>query len=824
MSAATHVNRLDQKTFCYNARDSKSLPEPVIWPPGMTDRPEPPPGRNLPLPFGTGSGLPSVPPSYQPPVYYPEDTEAISLEHYLHVLLRRRWLLLAVAFTVIVLAALQVFTTTPMYQATARLQVDPEGSKVVPFQEVAGSEMAGGWFMENYMWTQTEILQSRGLAVRVVDKLGLADAEAFNTKVHPGALIQLKGLALKILRAPFELGRSSGGANQAGESLDPQTARLARRVAAGVDAQPVRNTRLIEVNYTAPDPQIAATVVNALTEEFIEQNLEGKFEATTRATDFLREQLEGLQIEVERSEQALLEYAQRNNIVNLSERETIARKRLADLSDERTAAETELITDQARYEAAKNASLDQFPESLKTESIRSLERRLSEAESELASFSSRYGPEWPAVKQTRIEIEDFERQLKAQRQEALSSARQQYQLTLDRHARLEAAVTRQRELVDELNESSIQYNILKREVDSNKEVYEGLLQRLKEAGVAAGLRSSNIRIADRAEVPTSRSSPRRTRTLVLATILGLFLGTGLVLLVEALDNSLKTTDDVSHKLGLPALGVVPTLESEETGSHGVWPLFAKKIQIDQPRLVYGSDQVGVDARALEAYRSLRTALLLSHSGMPPQVIMVTSAIPNEGKSTTVVNTAIALAQTGARTLIVDLDMRRSSIGDAFGIVAEQGMSTYLSGISDISSQIHETGLPNLFILPAGPAAPNPAELIGSEKMATGIQLLREHFDYVVIDSPPALELADALVSSTYTDGVILVARGGKTPRKAVLKTAEHLTNVGAKLLGVLINDVDVDTVRYGHYGYGGGARKFDRYVSPDSDNSEQQTA
>jgi len=763
-----------------------------------------------------------VPASYQPPVYYPDDVDAVSLEHYLHVLVRRRWLLLAVAFTVIVLAALQVFTTTPTYRATARLQVDPDSSKVVPFQEVAGSEMAGGWFMENYMWTQTEILQGKGLAARVVDKLDLDNSEAFNMKVHPGALVQLKQIALKIARAPFEIGRSAGRESMAGKIS--RESRLASRLAGGVDAQPVRNTRLIEVTYTAADPEIAADVVNTLTEEFIEHNLEGKFEATTRATDFLRNQLEGLQIEVERSEQELLDYAQRNNIVNLSERETIARKRLADLSDERTVAETQLIGDESRYEAAMNASLSQFPESLKTEAIRRIEQRLSEARNELASFSGRYGPEWPAVKQTRLEVDDLESQLEAQKKEALASARQQFQVTRDRFARLDAAVSRQRALVDDLNERSIQYNILKREVDSNKEIYEGLLQRLKEAGVAAGLRSSNVRIADRAEIPTARSAPRRTRTLMLATILGLFLGTGLVLLVEALDNSINTTDDISQKLGLPALGVVPTLEGENREKSGRWSPFAKKTVIEHPRLVYGSNEVGVDARALEAYRSLRTALLLSHSGNPPQVIMVTSAIPNEGKSTTVANTAIALAQTGARTLIVDLDMRRSSIADAFGISSEQGMSTYLSGNSDISSQIHETGLPNLFILPAGPSAPNPAELIGSEKMTTGIQLLREKFSYVVIDSPPALELADALVTSPHADGVILVARGGKTPRKAVLKTAEHLTNVGAKLLGVLVNDVDVDTVRYGHYGYSGSTRHFERYISPDSDNSKQRSA
>jgi len=245
-------------------------------------------------------GLPALSPQHQPPVYYPEDEETISLEHYVNVLLRRRWLLFAVAFTVVVLTALPVFTTTPMYQASARLQVDPDSSKVVPFQEVAGSEMAGGWFMENYMWTQTEILQSRSLASRVANKLELGDNEAFNAKAHPGALVQLKGLAYKIARAPFAIGRAKD--ELIGDNGDREQARLAARAAQGIGAQPIRNTRLIEVTYTATDPVLAADIVNALTEEFIEQNLEGKFEATIRATDFLRDQLQGLQIEVESSE------------------------------------------------------------------------------------------------------------------------------------------------------------------------------------------------------------------------------------------------------------------------------------------------------------------------------------------------------------------------------------------------------------------------------------------------------------------------------------------------------------------------------------------
>jgi len=703
-----------------------------------------------------------------------------------------------------------------MYRATARLQVDPEGDKIVPFQEVAGSEMAGGWFMENYMWTQTENLQSQSLALRVVKELDLANDPAFNASVHPGALVSLKNGLAKLVRAPFAIGKKKSSGESTPVEMD---AAAAAKLAGAVSAQPVRNTRLIEVSYTSPDPELSARVVNVLTEEFIEQNLQGKFDATNRASDFLRQQLEELQIQVEKTEQELLDYAKRNNIVNLSDRETIARKRLADLSDQLTETEAGLIADQARYEASQSATLQAFPEGLKNDAIYRLEQRLSEARSRLAGFSSRYGPEWPSVKETRLEIAELEQQLQAQKRQALTSARQDYELSSDRHGKLEEAVAKQRSLVDDLNVSSIQYRILEREVSSNKELYEGLLQRLKEAGVAAGLRSSNVRIADVAEPPGGRFTPRRGRTIALAMILGLFLGTGIVFLLEALDNTLKTPDDVTQHLGLPALGTVPSLDESARGlDRGSWPLAVREV-VGYPRLVYDEGKLP-NARALEAYRSLRTALLLSHSGKPPQTILITSAVPGEGKSTTAANTAIALAQTGARTLIVDLDMRKPSLGEAFGIKAEQGMSTFLSGMSDLSSQIRETGLPNLMMVPAGPKAPNPAELIGSKRMATGMQLMREYFTYVVIDSPPVLELSDAMVISQYVDGVILVARGGKTPRKAVQRASDLLLQIGAKLLGVLVNNVRPGQGGYGYYGSMGSS--YDRYYSESDTN--QRTA
>ena len=750
----------------------------------------------------------------QPPPFVPEEDEPLPLLHYVYLLLRRKWLILAVAVTVVVLVALQVFTTTPIYRTTVTIQVDLEGEKVLPYPEIAGSAILGSWLQE-YLQTQSEKLKTRRLARRVVRRLNLAENEAFQTPVRPGILKEIQGTVRSIVRRPFLIGH----AKPAPPSDTTPEAQLAEGILGGLEAKPLRNTRLIKLSYSSPDPRLAALIVNTLAEEFIEEHLEGKFFATTRASDFLEKQLKDLQIKVEQSEEALLKYAQAKNIVNLSERDTIARTRLADLSDQLTEAEGELITQTTRYRAAQRAGDGSFSEILKSDRMRQLESRISEKESKLAGFSKRYGPKWPAIRDLHLEIQELQRQLRQARRQAVTAARQEYDLANDRRARLAAALDKQQKLVDRLNQNSIQYNILKRESESNKDLYEGLLQRLKEAGVAAGLRSSNIRIADEAPVPRSTAFPRKTRALTQALLLGLFLGVAGAFLVETLDNTIKTTEDITQYLGLPALGLVPTLKPSGNGSPRSHFLIHRRTQrAPGPRIAYQPSGTAQN-RALEAYRSLRTSLLLSNPGAPPQAILVTSALPGEGKSTTGANTAICLAQTGARTLLIDLDLRKPALAKAFGVSAEQGMTTFLTGNSDLSSQIHQTAFPNLHLVPTGPRAPNPPELIGSERMATGLRLVREYFNYIVIDSPPVLEITDALVVSPKVDGVILVVQGGKTPRKAVAKAAERFATVGAKLLGVLINDVDVERSRYGYYyPY---YDSYSRYYSSSSEDSKR---
>ncbi len=770
----------------------------------------------LPQPYQASTALARV----QPPAPRggADSGEGLSLADYLGILVRRRWLMATVVATVLVVAALQVMTTTPRYRATVTMQIDPEDFKILPYEEIAQSGGAQ-LQMEEYLWTQAEKLRTRSLAQRVVQRLELADNPSFTEPARKGIVFDLGSTVMAGLRRLLVRRERSGETSVVADTV------LADLFAGGLQVRLLRNTRLIKVSFDSPEPQLAAEISNTLAEEFIEQHLESKFNATVRATDFLHKQLEELKVRMEQSEQNLLEYAQDKKIVNLDEQRPISRKRLEDINDELTRIQGELVAQQVRYDALRSAAPGALPDLLKNETIRGLEARLGELQGELAGLSGRYGPEWPRVKELKLRLDELDAQLAQENLRVRESAASEYRLARARYDRLAASLEDQRQVVGRLGEDSIQYRVLKREVDTNKELYQGLLQRLKEAGVAAGLRSSNIRIADPAVVPRLAAAPNKARSLALALVLGVLLGVSAALVAEVLDNTVKSAEDVVTHLGLPALGVIPSLGATNGHDGSRWGAllpYARRRRFRRPVLAHQSPKA-MRGRAWEAYRSLRTALLLSHSEKPPQVIVVTSALPGEGKTTTAANTAMALAQTGARTAVVDLDMRKPALAATFDLDPSQGMSTFLTGNTDLSSLVHQTRLPNLYAIGAGPPAPNPPDLLGSPRMVKGLELLREYFQYIVIDTPPGLELSDALIlSARGVDGVLLVARGGRTPLPALRKTSENLQRVGAKVLGVLLNDVDMRLAHYGdYYGYYGGYYKnyFEPQARPEAEPS-----
>jgi capsular exopolysaccharide synthesis family protein len=393
--------------------------------------------------------------------------------------------------------------------------------------------------------------------------------------------------------------------------------------------------------------------------------------------------------------------------------------------------------------------------------------------------------------------------------------RNDYELSLRRETLLRHAFDQQKAKVMEMKEQSIQYNILKREADTNRELYKGLLQRMKEAGVSAGLTVSNIQVVDQAEIPTRPYKPNRQLNLLLAAVVGLFLGVGLAFFFEYLDNTVKTPEDVEQLIRLPSFGMVPEISYERKRR------LEKGASYPVELITHGHPK----SMLSEAYRNIRTSILLSFSEKPPKKIVITSPNPSEGKTTTVINTAVALSQTGAKVLIIDGDMRHPRIHKIFNQENGAGLSNFLSGNAPLDSIIKQTQVPNLYYIPCGPIPPNPSELVGSNLFKEMIKVLGNKFDHVVLDSPPALGFADSTILSTCVDGVVLVVLGGKTPRETLQRAKEILHQVNAKILGVVVNRVDIRRSDYGyyyyrhHYYYGDNGKKKQLPYSSEGDSA-----
>jgi capsular exopolysaccharide synthesis family protein len=409
------------------------------------------------------------------------------------------------------------------------------------------------------------------------------------------------------------------------------------------------------------------------------------------------------------------------------------------------------------------------------------------------------------------QMESMQKRLDSETEKIVTGIRKDYESSLNKETLLRQSFNQQKARVMEMKEKAIQYNILKREADTNKELYRGLLQRMKEAGVSAGITASNIQVVDQAELPTRPYRPNKRMNLLLASVVGLFLGIGLAFFFEYLDNTVKTTEDIEQFVRLPSFGMIPEISYERRKR------LEKGVSFPVELITHGHPK----SMLSEAYRNIRTSVLLSFSERPPKKIVITSPNPSEGKTTTAINTAIALSQTGALVLILDTDMRKPRIHKIFDEENSLGVSNFLSGHAELDSIIKKTEIPNLYYIPSGPVPPNPSELIGSNLFKMMMESLGKRFDHIILDSPPVLGFADSAILSNSVDGIIMVVLSGKTPRETLQRAKESLFQVNAKILGVVINRVNIQRnhdgyyyyYRYHHYYGSGGEKKKIPYVS-----------
>ncbi|HYP26522.1 MAG TPA: polysaccharide biosynthesis tyrosine autokinase [Blastocatellia bacterium] len=775
---------------------------------------------------------------YGPPYGYGygvgESEGLFNFRDLLRALRKRKWLILGLVTVITAIVTLEVYRGKNIYLASATVEI---GKDTATLMRSAGETVIQtDEFYEFYqvdlvMKTKIRQLMSRPLLEDVTVSLRLdrnpdfllvgekrshwealqAIADRVRGKKQPEPETSM--LDLPIVAAEAESARSAA-----------EHARLAPYVdvlGSNISATPIEGTAMLMVSFTHTDPVIAASVANALAETFINRSFESKTAKFNKTSAWLDSSTRELKAKVEQAEQALADYTRAHNIFSTDGKETLTTEKLSRLHDQATRAETDRLLKQSLYEEVKQGRVAQLPDAFADQKTAALQARLNELAVRAAELDVKFGPDKPEVREVKQQIATIEAQISESRRGLEEKLRADYERSVRDEQSLKAALARAKVEAVQQNQDAIQYNILKQEVDTTKELYTNFLQKTNQANIQLAEQHSNIKVVEPAVLSTSPVGPRRFRSIMIAMFLSLVAGVALALLLERLDNTIKSVEDVSRYTQLPALGIIPALalgarngrsskrRHKEIGiAAGVAP---ERMGAALPQLAALENR----SSAAEAYRVLRTSVLLSSAGKPPRTILVTSSQPGEGKTTTASNTAVSMAQLGARVLIIDCDLRKPSAHKMFGVDYERGLSTYLSRDVDLEGLIQKLQIPNLSILPCGPIPPNPAELISSDRMKGMLRTLGEQYDHILIDSPPLMNVTDPVILSTMVDGVMLVVHGGKSTREVVRRARQELTTVGAKIFGVVLNNLDLRREGYNEYYYD---RYYSDYVSDLEEN------
>ncbi|HEV2381479.1 MAG TPA: polysaccharide biosynthesis tyrosine autokinase [Terriglobia bacterium] len=694
------------------------------------------------------------------------------LRAYWDILIKRRWTILTAVFVVFTLVTIFSFKMRPVYKATARVEIDAETPQLQSINDLYQNPLSDETFLE----TQVRVLESDNLVWQTIEQLKLAGNPAF---------------------APRSLPATRGTPEASGTEEA-----LVREFRKHLSVALALNTRMVEVSFESTDPDLAARVVNTLVKGYVEYNFRMKYDATRQASGWMEQQLDELKAKVEKSQQALVDYERQHAIVNVSDKQNVVEEKLEDLSRDLTSAQNDLSQKQSLYGLVQSNKA-QIATLAQNELLQRLEEKFADLRSQYVDALGQYGPNFPKVIRLSDQVSEMQALIDQERERTVQRIGSDYTAALGRVRLLADSVGREKVQVGDLNQLLIQHNILKRDFDTNQQLYDSLLQHLKDATVSAGLRATNIHVIDTARPPTIPVRPQKALNLSLGFMVGLLLGVVLAFVREGLDDSIKSAEDVERLIGVSSLAVIPAAGSVRAGAYGT-PAKQNGSKASRNGTVALTVLKDSGSALAEAYRSLRTSVLFSTAPRPPQTILVASAQPNEGKTCTSLNLALTLAQRGGRVLIIDSDMRKPSVARTLGLSNEKGLSGILAGahIPDDALQQVE-GAPNLWVLAAGPRSPNPVELLGSPAMEDLLSELRQRFDHVVFDSPPVLMVTDATVLSTLADGVVLVVEGGVTARGALVRAHRILVQAGARVLGVVVNKVQTQRgYYYGPYSYG----------------------
>jgi polysaccharide biosynthesis transport protein len=738
--------------------------------------------------------------------YFPASADAFrqgepSFREYWHAIAKRWWLIVSLVVCTLAVAGLIVSFMTPSYTASSTVLIEPQAPQVLNMRDLETQE-TGELAAENYYGTEYKILESRSLAARVIRELNLQNEAFLHPKETKGveAIVSVKKSFADSSKDPSALDDDS---NSGTLGVD---ARVIDAYLKDLKIRPEPGTRLVTVAFSAPNPVLAARIVNAQVRAYITRGTALHAEASESAVKYLQTKLAELRVKVENSEASLNAYRRQRGIVADASGDSnrVVMERLIDLNKSLTEAETQLITLESQVHLINTKNYDALPAVANDALIQTLRGQQAKVQAEYASLADQYKPSYPPLAQLGATLKETQAHLNREIHRVAAGVELSYEAAADRVSSLNAKIDVEKTRALALNDASLQDAILSRAVDTNRNLYKNILERMTQMSMATGVSASNVSVLDSATPPLLPSSPKTLLTLGSSGALALLIGISLACFLERFDETFKDADEVEQYVGVPSLAMVPDFKKLKASGYGSKSLLFSRPASAQTKAngaMIVAEQNGSFSAATEAYRALRLGLLLSRADKPPKVILITSGAPREGKTVTAINTAIAFAHMGSRVLLIDADLRSPRCHKLLKLPNHQGLTEILAGQRRPDELILPTGIDGLECITAGSTPPNPGRLLGSQTMADLLLYLKATYDCILIDSAPVMPVTDTLHLMTTVDGVLLVVGPG-VPRQRVKQVCARLTQIHAPLLGIVQNQIDLaNHRRAGDYYY-----------------------
>lgn len=735
--------------------------------------------------------------------YGPAAAEPTQLRDYLFIILKRKWLILSLCLIVTSLVAIQMYRQPSIFEAESTIRIEQRKGNVLQTKEF----IIGGQPDPNFWGTQLKLLESPALARQVVLTLDLQNNPDFfgGGQTQRGFFAKLKSLLGREKQKPVVSPAAPSGLQLVSEAklkeqpLSPQELAALEpyedMIIANEEVDGIVGTNLFTIKYRHTNPELAQKISNTLAEVFAYNNLERSTYGSNRAEDLLARQIAELQTKIRFAQERQFNYARDKGLQLSPNGQNLDDKRLHQLSEQLLEAQNNRKTAEAVYKSAV-AATDPFsiPQVQLSSRVEKLRERLSNLAERRATLREVYTDEWPEIKKLDAAIKPLQEELAKAAQETVGTLKAAYEAALGHERSIENMYAQQRGISTQQTKDQIEMASMSNDLETNRQYLNTLLQRQRDIQVTSGDRGNEVSVENYSRLGRLVGPPRM-RNVMIAFVLSLVAGVGLAFLLHFLDDTVKSIDDIDRYIHLPALAMIP---ASRTGGR------LKGMAPNAPPSESTALAMVDDVRSpiAESYRHLRTSLLLSSAGQPPKTILVTSSQPSEGKTTTAINTAFMLAQTGAEVVIIDCDLRRPRLHAQFEVPNNRGLTTWLSGEKDLDNLLQACDkAPSLKLLTSGPVPPNPAELLGSEEMRKLLSILSERYAHIIIDSPPAISFTDASILSTMVDGVMLVVHGGRSSRAVVRRAKQQLLDVGAHIFGVVLNNVKVESQDYYYSGY-----------------------